>query len=165
MQTVVQGTSHELLHARRSLRLGMLHKCQGRHAGHEKPVLCVAQHPTSPNTAVSCGEDRVVRLWSLQDGICRRTIACRSKPLCVAFSREGDFIASAHFDGSLHIFDAASGKDMKHFDKLHLKECVAVVPTQHASRVLSVGKDDAICISDAYRPEVRCTDSCGSLHC
>lgn len=116
----------------------------------------MAQHPTSPNAAASCGEDRVVRLWSLQDGICRRALPCRSKPLGVAFSREGDLLASAHYDGSLHIWDAGSGKEVTHFEKLHLRECVAVVPTAHASRMLSVGRDDAVCISDVYKPTVRC---------
>jgi WD40 repeat protein len=108
--------------------------------------------------AVSCGEDRLIKVWSLNDGICQRSILCRSKPLDVAFSGDGQCIVSAHYDGSLHVFDASTGSEMRVVDAVHRKElgtCVAVVPTAHASRMVSVGRDSALCITDIHQGEVR----------
>ena len=137
--------------------LDVVYNVAAPHAGHDKAVSAIAQHPTSPGVAASCGEDRVVRIWSLGDGICRRTIPCRSKPLCVAFSRDGNFVVSSHFDGTLHAFDAGTGAEVQHIDKLHLRECVAVVPTHEPFKMVSVGRDDVLCVSDIYNAKVsRC---------
>lgn len=127
-------------------------------AGHTKAVLGVRQHPSLLNMAVSCGEDRLIKVWSLNDGICQRSILCRSKPLDVAFTSNGQCIVSAHYDGSLHVFDASTGSEMRVVDAVHRKEfgtCVAVVPTAQASRVASVGRDNAVCITDVHQGEVR----------
>ena len=128
-----------------------------RSAGHTKAVLGVRQHPSLLNMAVSCGEDRLIKVWSLNDGLCQRSILCRSKPLDVTFTRDGQCIVSAHFDGSLHVFDASTGSEMRVVDAVHRKEagtCVAVVPTAHTSRVASVGRDSALCVTDVNQGEV-----------
>jgi WD40 repeat protein len=127
-------------------------------AGHTKAVLGITQHPSLLNMAVSCGEDRLIKVWSLNDGICQRSILCRSKPVDVAFTGDGQCIVSAHYDGSLHVFDASTGSEMRVVDAVHRKEhgsCVAVVPTAHASRMVSVGRDSALCITDINQGEVR----------
>jgi hypothetical protein len=118
--------------------------------GHERAVTCVVQHPTSPNTVATCGEDRVIKLWDLSRGRCQRTILYKSKPLWVAFSYDGNCLVSAHFDGSLQACDAISGAQMAHLDKLHSSCCVAVVPTS-ANTMVSVGRDGVVCVSDFYR--------------
>jgi WD40 repeat protein len=126
-------------------------------AGHTKAVLGIRQHPSLLNMAVSCGEDRLIKVWSLNDGICQRSILCRSKPLDVAFTGDGQCIVSAHYDGSLHIFDASTGSEMRVVDAVHRKElgtCVAVVSTAHASRMVSVGRDSTLCITDINKGEV-----------
>jgi WD40 repeat protein len=132
--------------------------CGKRAAGHTKAVLSVKQHPSLHNMAVSCGEDRLLKIWSLNDGICTRSILCRSKPLDVAFSRDGQCIVSAHYDGSLHVFDASTGSEMRHVDRAHVREagaCVAVVPTAMPFRMASVGRDSIICLTDVYQGQVR----------
>lgn len=124
-------------------------------AGHDKAVTSVAQHPTSSSVAASCGEDRVIKLWSLNDGVCIRTILCKSKPLSVTFSRDGNFIVSSHFDGALHAFDALTGMAVQHLDGVHSGQCVAVVPTSQPFKMVSVGRDNCVCVSDIYHPVVR----------
>ena len=126
-------------------------------AGHTKAVLGVRQHPSLLNMAVSCGEDRLIKVWSLNDGICQRSILCRSKPLDVTFTRDGQCIVSVHYDGTLHVFDASTGSEMRVVDAVHRKElgtCVAVVPTAHTSRVARVGRDSALCVTDVAQGEV-----------
>jgi hypothetical protein len=118
--------------------------------GHERAVTCIAQHPTSPSTVASCGEDRVIKLWDLTRGQCQRSILHRSKPMWVAFSYDGNCLVSAHFDGSLHAFDATSGAQVAHLEKLHSSCCVAVVPTSSAMSMVSVGRDGVVCVSDFY---------------
>lgn len=126
-------------------------------AGHTKAVLVIKQHPSLMNMAVSCGEDRLIKVWSLAEGICQRSILCKSKPLDVAFTRDGQCIVSAHYDGSLRVFDASTGSDMRVVDPVHRKEvgpCVAVAPTGHTSRVVSVGRDNVVCVTDIQQGEV-----------
>jgi WD40 repeat protein len=115
----------------------------------------VTQHPTSSSMAVSCGEDRVIKLWSLNDGICIHTILCKSKPLSATFSRDGNFIVSSHFDGALHAFDASTGAGVQHLDGVHSGQCIAVVPTRQPYKMVSVGRDNCVCVSDIYNPKVR----------
>jgi WD40 repeat protein len=120
----------------------------------------VAQHPNIANMAISCGEDRLIKVWSLNDGICQRSILCRSKPLDVAFSGDGQFIVSAHYDGSLHVFDASTGSEVQHIERVHIREsgpCLAVVPTAMPFKMVSVGRDSIVCITDVYLGEVRKT--------
>lgn len=132
-----------------------LRPCVDVRAGHDKAVTSVAQHPTSPNTAASCGEDRVIKLWSLNTGLCQRSIPCKSKPLCVAFSRDGNYLVSAHYDGSLRAYDAGSGTEAAHMQSLHTRSCVAVVPTAQPFAMVSVGRDDLVCVSDIFDVKVR----------
>lgn len=100
----------------------------------------------------------MIKEWSLADGICKRTIPCQSKPQDVAFSSDGQFIVSAHFDGSLHVFDASTGSELQHIEQVHRKAggpCVAVVATAMPFNMVSVGRDSAVCITNVYHGEVR----------
>lgn len=108
----------------------------------------------------------MIKEWSLADGICKRTIPCQSKPQDVAFSSDGQFIVSAHFDGSLHVFDASTGSELQHVEKVHRKSggpCVAVVATALPFNMASVGRDSAVCVTDVYHGEVGLFDLCTLL--
>eukprot|EP00892_Ulva_mutabilis_P007237 jgi/Ulvmu1/4886/UM020_0172.1 len=135
--------------------------CTGRQrftmTGHTNAVLGICQHPSLSNVVLSCGADRMIKEWSLADGICKRTIPCQSKPQDVAFSSDGQFIVSAHFDGSLHVFDASTGSELQHIDQVHRKAvgpCVAVVSTGFPFNMVSVGRDSAVCVTNVYHGEV-----------
>lgn len=125
----------------------------------------MAQHPTSPNTAASCGEDRVIKLWSLTSGLCARSIPCKSKPLCVAFSRDGNYLVAAHYDGSLRAYDAGSGTEAAHVQNLHTRACVAVAPTAQPFDMVSVGRDDLVCVSNIFDDKVPTPSAGASCAC
>ena len=138
---------------------GLVSTYSGRNeafAGHTAAVTACAQHPTSPSVAASCGQDRMLRLWSVPDGICRRSIAVASMPLWVAFTRDGNLIVSAHQNGSLIAHDASSGAEVHKLEKMHSNACVGVAATNEAFKMVSVGKDDALCVTDMYNAKVCC---------
>jgi WD40 repeat protein len=97
----------------------------------------------------------MIKIWSLRDGICQRSLACRSKPLAVAFTSEGQFIVSAHFDGSLSVFEVSSGSLMQQIKHAHMREAIAVASMPHPARVVSVGRDSFVTFSDVHEGKVR----------
>lgn len=134
-------------------------------AGHTNAVLGVCQHPSLSNVVLSCGADRMIKEWSLSDGICKRTIPCQSKPLDLAFSSDGQFIVSAHYDGSLHVFDAGTGSELQHIEKVHKKASgpgMAVIATALPFNMVSVGRDSSVCVTDVYHGEVCLVTLCAT---
>lgn len=100
----------------------------------------------------------MIKEWSLADGICKRTIPCQSKPLDLAFSSDGQFIVSAHYDGSLHVFDASTGSELQHIEKVHRRVSgpgIAVVATALPFNMVTAGRDSTVCVTDVYHGEVR----------
>lgn len=100
----------------------------------------------------------MIKEWSLADGICKRTIPCQSKPLDLAYSSDGQFIVSAHYDGSLHVFDASTGSNLQHVERVHRRASgpgMSVIATALPFNMVTAGRDSAVCITDVYHGEVR----------
>lgn len=125
-------------------------------------------HPSISDLAVSCSQDRCIKLWSLKDGNCKQSVKLGSSPLDVAFTSDGNRIVSCHHNGSLHVHDLRTGwtamDPMVHVGEIagvHEKlknpsgACVGVVASKEKNSALSVGRDSSICVTDLGKREVR----------
>lgn len=54
----------------------------------------VATHPLDVRLAMSCGEDRALKLWDLARGFCVRSIPCAKMPNVLACSKDGNIMAT-----------------------------------------------------------------------
>lgn len=62
-------------------------------------------------TLVSCGEDKGVKLWDLATLTPRASLSGQSDwPLALALSRDGKRLAVGRYDGSIALYDPATGK-------------------------------------------------------
>jgi hypothetical protein len=70
-------------------------------------VFLTRAHPIfgflDPRLAVSCGEDRAMKLWDLSRGFCVRSVPCAKMPNVLACSIEGSVIATGVFAYRLNL--------------------------------------------------------------
>lgn len=91
----------------------------------------------------------------LDSGFCARSILCTSRPHCVTFTADGALLVSAHFDGALRVWDAASGSLVAEVKGVHTAPMTAVCATPVAHRVVGCGRDNVLSVVDVARSQVR----------
>jgi hypothetical protein len=69
--------------------------------------------------AVTGSHDRTIKLWDLNKGFSIRTTLCLSSCNDVDFVDGNDSVVSAHFDGSVRLWDARSGESVYVMDNVH----------------------------------------------
>jgi WD40 repeat protein len=84
-------------------------------AAHDGWVRQLALHPDG-KTLASCGMDRVVRLWSAEDGKKVQEFACPEDIFSIAFHPAGSLLAAGDFMGMIHLLDLKSGKKTGQLD-------------------------------------------------
>jgi WD40 repeat protein len=109
--------------------------------GHADGVLALAFSPCGKFLATS-GEDNVIKLWSVPDGIEIQTIQAHEGDVrAVAFDQDGDVFASGSWDKSVKIWQTSDcstlGSAVKHSAPVN---CLAFSPN---GKVLYSGSDDA----------------------
>eukprot|EP00983_Pelagomonas_calceolata_P057114 1144923-Pelagomonas_calceolata.AAC.5 len=90
------------------LNLPLAHQCLP-YLSHECAACSHLPKP-DPRLAMSCGEDRALKLWDLSRGFCARSIPCTKMPNVLACSREGSVLATGWWDSDspqLHALIAA----------------------------------------------------------
>ena len=104
-----------------------------------------ALHPADAALAASAGKDRVVKLWDLHKGLCKRSLLVASNVTSVAFSADGGAVLSGHLDGSLRIWDPRTGHSAGEIAGLHAAAVagVCVDPTR-PSEAFTLGRDGAL---------------------
>ncbi|MDH5478416.1 MAG: protein kinase, partial [Nitrospinota bacterium] len=143
-----QGLLYTLL-PRKTLSGGWESKVMGGHTG---AVNCVRVNFDS-SMAVSCGNDRAVRIWDLASFRERKILEGHSARVNhVAVSHHGDIIASAGGEGAIKIWDAKSGDVM---DLLGHKGPVTRVEMTWDKRfVVSGGADRTVKVWDMVHQRI-----------
>lgn len=86
--------------------------CLHRFAGHEKSVSAVCLSGDG-RLALSGAWDGTIRLWEMDSGKCRRTIATGGTVSSVAMAADGRFLVSGRWDGNVHIWDPETGRCLR----------------------------------------------------
>ncbi|TIC23561.1 WD40 repeat-like protein [Wallemia mellicola] len=77
--------------------------------GHKEPVYAIAIHPNNPEIIVSAGGDDKAHVWNITDG--EHAIASleghTDSVTSVAFSKDGQFVATGGMDGFVKIWDTS----------------------------------------------------------
>ncbi|TIB68177.1 hypothetical protein E3Q24_03781 [Wallemia mellicola] len=77
--------------------------------GHKEPVYAIAIHPNNPEIIVSAGGDDKAHVWNIIDG--EHAIASleghTDSVTSVAFSKDGQFVATGGMDGFVKIWDTS----------------------------------------------------------
>ena len=82
--------------------------------GHGRKVTLLKFHPTAQHIVSSASGDFTVKLWDIEAGSCLHTLAEHSDPVySVAWSPDGNFLASGSFDRCLHIWNVKDGSLVK----------------------------------------------------
>ena len=79
----------------------------------------VASSPADATRAASAGADRAIRVWDLARGYAVRALLTPSTPHCVAYGVDGRSVVSGHFDGSVRLWDGATGREALAAPRLH----------------------------------------------
>ena len=115
--------------------------------GHDGSVRGVAVTPDGA-TAVSGGEDGVVRVWDLGGGCEQATLAGHTDWVrSVAVTHDGTRAVSGSDDGSVRVWDLKDGREQATFTG-HTGEVFAVAVTPDGSRAVSSGGDGSVRVWD-----------------
>lgn len=110
-------------------------------------VQCTAFSPDGSRLATASEEDGVVRLWHCRTGELQGTFESRAtNVLAVAISGDGSTLASGHWDGSVRVFNAATGELRHTLTGLAPVESVAFSPD--GSTVASASWDKTVRLHD-----------------
>ncbi len=72
-------------------------------AGHDDEVTAVAVTPDGRH-ALSAARDRTLRLWSLEERVCRATAPLENAPMAIAVARDGRTVVVGDRVGNVHLF-------------------------------------------------------------
>lgn len=125
--------------------------------GHVGKVTSVDCSAADPQTVVSCGADRTIKVWGLERGYCTRTLMCTSTPHSLALTQDGYVVVSGHFDGTLRFWDLRSGRLAHEVAGLHTQQITSVATGLMGGLVLTCGKDNLLRTVDVRSFEVRQT--------
>lgn len=113
--------------------------------GHHEKVVAASLSQSARN-AFTASSDRTIKLWDVRSSTTQRTIMCQSScnDLCVS----GTLIISAHYNGSVWIWDDRAGGCGTEVKRVHQQGVTCVRLDSSGHRCVSLGRDGTICVRD-----------------
>lgn len=108
-------------------------------ADHHREVVAVRFRPHHPDTAASASRDGTVRLWDLSQGISTVIHEHPSSAFCVAWSADGDWLASGGWDRTVRVTNLSRKESFTLTGHLNMVNSVAFCGTP--VRLFSVDGD------------------------
>jgi WD40 repeat protein len=118
---------------------------------HSSMVECVAFSPDG-EMGLSGSDDRDVIEWDLQRGTEQATMKSNSDVYAAGFSADQSMVVSAHRDGSLKIWDALTGKQIRSFDGMAGTALWNAVVSDKEFQVLTSSSDGTVAMWDFSLP-------------
>lgn len=115
---------------------------------HKEPVYALRWSPTGPGSAnpnlplmlATASFDKTARLWDPQTGKCLFTLGKHTESVnSIAFSPNGQYIASASFDKFVHVWSTRDGSLVKSYE---CKGGILEVHWDHSSQRLAAASSD-----------------------
>ncbi|GAX77778.1 hypothetical protein CEUSTIGMA_g5221.t1 [Chlamydomonas eustigma] len=141
--------------ADKSLKVWDVTSGQDRHTltGHSAGVTGVASDPLDNRVALSCSEDRCIKMWDLSRGYSVRSLPCTKMPSCLIMVKDGNTIATGHVDGTVSLWDSrqaarGSGSGPAVESRDHAQAICALSCTTSDTQLLVASKDNTITVWD-----------------
>lgn len=97
--------------------------------------------------AVTGSHDRLLKYWDLSRGYCLFSMPCLSICNDTKFAYSNDVIVSAHFDGTMKVWDVRTKEKVDDW-KLHSQQITSLTLSPDRTRVLSNGRDSILKLVD-----------------
>merc|ERR1711931_374971 len=123
--------------------------CKGTLRGHNGWITQIATTPVFPDMLLSASRDKTIIMWQLtreegQYGIPKRRLNGHSHFVSdVVISSDGQFCLSGSWDGTLRLWDLASGNTTRRFIG-HTKDVLSVAFSADNRQIVSAARDRTI---------------------
>ena len=116
--------------------------------GHDGPILSIS---VSGEEIFSSSEDKTIRVWALDTGVCRVTITGHTAPInAIRLSPNGQWIASASDDARLRIWDARTGEPLR-LPQTMPSRIFSVTVSRDSKQIVCGGADGQVHV---WRPDM-----------
>ena len=120
--------------------------------GHADKVCTARFSPWEPARAVSCAQDRTVKVWDLNRGFCVASIMCASNCNSATYGDGAATVVSGHFDGAVRVWDirqkpGASAEPVEVRAHSQHVTSVATMPT-NCAQLITASRDNTLKLVD-----------------
>ena len=118
-----------------------------RLTGHAQKVTSAKISQIDAKRAVSCSQDRNIKVWDLNRGHALSSMLTPSNVYSVAFDSSEQHVCSGHFDGSVRIWDVRTNDISQEFSA-HTSIITAVTTMPNQNELLTNSRDNTLKLLD-----------------